>query len=381
MIKYNIVAALLVLGLFARCSSNGENMKTKNVESFPVTSLLTKKADLHRLYVGDLNAIQNVEIRARVQGYLEKNYVDEGKEVKKDQVLFQLSNEEYEAQLTDAQASLKKAIAEAKASALELDRIKLLVQKNVVSPTELELAVANLDAYNASIERAKSNIEKAKTKLSYTSIRAPFDGIVDRIPFKIGSLINEGDLLTTVSDVSSISAYFNISEKDYLEYVKNKKVEKQEGPNAVRLILADGSEYSQYGKLEKIDGAFQENTGTMSFRASFPNPQKVLKHGSSGTIKLTNHIDNALLVPQKSTFEVQDKVYVFILEDSNKVKMKNFIPKIRFKDYYIVESGLRTGDKIIYEGIQKVKDGMQVHPNFVTLDSLTSITTLNQFIK
>jgi membrane fusion protein (multidrug efflux system) len=373
--------AALTAAIISSCTSgNGnEDLHDKN-QVLPVTTLITRRTALHRDYVGDLNAFQNVEIRARVQGYLEKINVDEGKTVKKGQSLFTLSDEEYEAELSKTKASLKTAIAETKAAELELNRVHTLVEKGVVSHTELEVAQANYEAVKAGIERARSAQANAATHLSYTHIKSPFDGIIDRIPYKVGSLINEGTLLTTVSDVKSITAYFNVSEIDYLEYIKNSLENPGEDKSQVQLILADGSFYPYKGKIETMDGEFEENTGTIAFRARFPNPDKLLKHGSTGTIRITNQINNALIVPQKSTFEIQDKNYVFVVDDKNMVSMKSFVPKIRFSDYYIVESGLMPGEKVVYEGVQKVKDGMKIVPQYVMIDSLKSFTTLNQFL-
>lgn len=373
---------VLALGIFtAGCSGvSKEDMDQGNKQIFPITTLATQKTALHRHYVGDLNASQNVEIRARVQGYLEDIYVDEGKEVKKGQALFRLSNEEYKAEVSKDKSMLKTAIAEAKAAELDLNRVRTLVEKGVVSKTELEVSQAKYDAVNAGITKAQSALANAETRLSYTFIKSPFDGIIDRIPFKVGSLINEGALLTSVSDLKTINAYFNVSETDYLEYIKDKLDHPAENKDAIQLILADGSFYPYHGKIETMDGEFEENTGTIAFRARFPNPDQLLKHGSTGTIRITNYLEDALVVPQKSTFEIQDKSYVFVMNEKNEVKMKSFVPKTRFLDYYIIESGLQAGDKVVYEGIQKMKDGMKIVPQFITLDSIKSLTSANQYL-
>jgi membrane fusion protein (multidrug efflux system) len=352
------------------CTSKGEgnvNNET-SIPTIPVTELVPQKTEVHREYVGDIHAIRNVEIYARVKGYLEEVYVDEGKEVKKGQVLFRINNEEYQAQLASAKANLQSAIAEAKGAELELKRVKLLVEKNVISKTEVEVAEAKLAAVNARIEEARSEKSKASIHLAQTEIKAPFNGVIDRIPHKMGSLIDEGTLLTTLSDTKSVFAYFNVSENEYLEYVKARG--NADKSTIVELELADGSYFKQKGTVETMEGAFDEGTGSIAFRARFANPDKLLKHGSTGTIRLTNTVENAILVPQKAAFEIQDKNFVYVLGKDNKIKTRSFVPQSRSAGYYVVKSGLKSGETIVYEGLQGLKDGATIAPKNIPLDSL-----------
>ncbi|GAB2778607.1 efflux RND transporter periplasmic adaptor subunit [Rhabdobacter roseus] len=360
------VASLLVVGCTA--SSKEKETETEAVKRVPVVRLTNQKTDLRREYVGDINAIRNVEIYARLKGYLEEVYVDEGKPVRKGQVLFRINDEEYAAELAKAKANLQSAIAEAKAAELEVNRVKVLVEKKVISNTELEVAKARLLAQNARIEEARSAQDNASLRLSHTRIRAPFDGIVNRIPYKAGSLIDEGTLLTSVSDTKSVYVYFEVSEKEYLEFVKSKEGGQQN--RAVHLKLADGTDFRYAGKIETMEGEFDESTGSIAFRASFPNPDKLLKHGSSGMVRLTNTLDNALLVPQKATFEIQDKSYVYVVDGKNQIRTRSFVPKSRFANYYVVESGLKPGETIVYEGIQTLRDGATISPQPISMDSL-----------
>lgn len=336
----------------------------------PVTNVLMKDTNLYREYVADIQAVQNVELRARVQGFLEKIYVDEGQEVRKGQILFKINDEEYRAELAKANANLESAIAEAKASELEVDRLKVMVEKKVISETELSVAQAKLKAVNAKIEQARWAKSNAQLKLSYTSIRAPFNGIIDRIPFKVGSLIDHGTLMTTVSDISEVFVYFNVSEGEYLDYVKNTVRETGGHNRLVTLMLADGTLYPYEGSVETMGGQFQASTGSISFRARFPNPKSILKHGATGKIRLTNRLNDAIMIPQKAVFEIQDKNFVFVVDSTNKVRMRNFVPKTRFSHYYIVESGLKSGEEIVFEGIQGIRDGMRIIPKKVRMDSL-----------
>jgi membrane fusion protein (multidrug efflux system) len=286
--------------------------------------------------------------------------VDEGHYVRKGQVLFKTNDEEYIAELAKARANLESAIAEAKAVEYEVDRLRVMVENNVISESELHVTLARHNAVLAKIEEAKSAESNASVQLSYTKIKAPFNGLIDRIPFKIGSLIGHGNLLTTVSDISAIHVYFNVSEREYLEYITTDKNES----NKVQLILADGSVYPHEGLIETMQGEFNANTGTIAFRARFPNPNQVLKHGATGKVVLTKKIKGAIIVPQKAVFEIQDRNYVFVVDSDNTVKMKSFFPKARFSHFYVVD-GLEIGEKLVYEGIQNLREGMPITPNFI----------------
>jgi len=338
------------------------------VAGYPVTQIISMDTAFYKEYVSEIHAFRNVEIRARVQGYLDHIYVDEGMEVKKGQLLFSINDEEYQAALSESRASLGSATAEATALQLEVDRVKILVDKKVVSETELRLAKARFDAAKARIEEARSAESHAAIRLSHTDIRSPFDGTIDRIPFKIGSLINEGTLLTTVSDNHAMYAYFKVSENEYLEFKKNKGDNPE--TNEVELKLADGSNHRYKGVIETMEGEFDATTGTIAFRARFANSEHLLKHGSSGKVRLATQVKGALLVPQKATFEIQDKTYVYLVDANNVARMKSFVPKMRFAHFYVVQSGLKENDRIVYEGIQNVRDGMHIAPTLVSMDSL-----------
>jgi RND family efflux transporter MFP subunit len=368
-LKFNrmkLYSTIIALSLFVALESCKVSGKTDEASmkppAIPVVTLTEKDTLLFDEYVADIQANQNVEIRAKVPGFLEKILVDEGREVKKGQILFLINDEEYQVELSRAKASLSSTMADAKAAELEVKRVKTLVDKNVISKTELELAEAKLKAAEAKVSEAHSAEENAKLKLSYTSIRAPFNGVINRIPFKLGSLIDEGALLTTVSDVHSVYAYFNVSENEYLHYIKSKQHNKATHSDSVKLILADGTRYGQEGLIETIEGEIDESTGSIAFRAKFANPNKILKHGSSGKVELNASANKVIMVPQKAVMEIQDKNFVFVLNKDNTVKMKSFVPRTRIDNYYIVKSGLSTGDKIVFEGIQTVSDGTAITP-------------------
>lgn len=364
-------SACILLAILIISSCAHEKIKEPEKITLPVFTIISQNTYVQEFYVADIQAIKNVEIRNRVSGFIEHISVDEGKKVKKGQVLFKINDEEYKTELASVVANLKTAQAEAKTAELEVERIKTLVDKQVVSNVELEIAKAKLAAAQANVEEARAEQQKATLKISYTTITAPFDGVIDRIPFKIGSLLQEGTLLTTVSDVSEVYAYFKISESQYLQYMKRIQRDSNYYKNAIiNLYLADGSLYEHVGKLETIEGDFETTTGSIAMRARFPNPNRLLKHGSSGKIAILDKIPDALLVPHKSVFEVQDKNYVYIVDNENKLKLRSFIPKKRIEKYYIIDTGLQKGETVVYEGIQNVKEGQIIIPQKVSPDSL-----------
>lgn len=353
-----------VYGCLFISACTSDKINNENQNKFPVTNPIVIDTVYTNDYVADIQSLQHVELRARIKGYIEKIHVDEGQSVKEGQLLFSISRQEYEEDLLKAKAILKSAIADAKATELDLQNTKTLEEKNIVSKTEVEMAQSKLDALNAKIDEAKSSVASAELNLSYTAIKAPFDGIIDRIPNKIGSLIDEGTLLTTLSDNKKVFAYFNVSEKEYLDFNSLKDSERK---NDITLILANNQTHHYEGCIETIGGEVNKNTGNITFRACFPNSDFLLKHGSSGKVRIKNKIKNALLIPQKSTFEIQENIYVYIVDKNNVVQLRKIVPSVRLSQFYVVASGLSSEDKFIYEGIQNVKEGDKIVPETVQI--------------
>ena len=358
--KLKWVAIPFLLCMLQACSREGENQK-ETINEVPVVKLSPRDTVVHTDYVTEIQAIKNVEIRSRIHGFIEKMLVDEGQMVQKGQLLFQLGDKEFAIALNKANANLGSAESAAKIARVELERIKTLVQKKVISSSELSLGEAKVAEADSHIKSAKAMIEEAKQKLSYTQIRAPFSGTIDRLPLKTGSLVDEGTLLTTVSDTREMYAYFDISENEYLQFAR--KAKDNLGKNKeVTLLLADGETYPLKGKIQTHESAFSENMGSIAFRALFTNPKGILKHGSSGKVQLTSQLSGSILIPQKSVFEIQDKHYVFVMGKDNLVKMKSFTPTMSLSGFYVAGEGLSSGETIVYEGVQNIKDGTVIKP-------------------
>jgi RND family efflux transporter MFP subunit len=357
MVNVKSTVTFFALALFiAACSSKQEDNTAK--ESFPVAHPILMDTVFAKEYVAEIQSIQNVELRARVKGFIETIHADEGKPVQAGQVLFTISSQEFREELLKANALFKSALAEAKVAEVELNNTKKLVEKNIVSASQLEMSEAKLEAIQAKIDEAKSGVSSAELNLSFAQVKAPFSGMINRIPNKAGSLIEEGTLLTTLSNNKEVYAYFNLSEKEYLELTQG-----QDGDNKeVSLIMADNKVYPQKGIIETVESEIDKNTGTLAFRAKFPNPGQLLKHGSSGKVVVNTQLKNALLVPQKSTFEIQENLYVYVVNKDNVVQMRSIIPLLRLPLLYVIQSGLSAEDNIIYEGIQRVKEGDKITP-------------------
>ncbi len=342
--KILILSLIAIVGLFS-CKEKKEE-KTEEGK-YTVTSPIVMDTTVTKDYIAQIQSIQNIEIRAQVKGYLESINVDEGRYVSAGQVLFSIMPKMYEAELL-------KQKAEMKAAEIELANTKNLADKNIISKQELAVAQAKLDLQ-------KAEVSKAELDLSFTKIKAPYDGIIDRIKFKQGSLIDEGGLLTTLSNNKNVFAYFNLSETEYLDFKNNKNDEHQK----VSLILANGDIHKYKGEVETIEGEFDNETGNIAFRAKFPNPDALLKHGETGKVRLTLPLKNALIIPQKCTYELQDKIYVYVLDKDNKLKSRNIIIKQKLSNLYIIDKGLEATDKILLDGLQTAKEDEKVEATFI----------------
>ena len=366
-------AGLLAAGL-SGCSARAEKDTAEAPPIVPVVTLRTSSQELHRDYVADVQAVRNVEVRAQVVGFLEHIYVEEGKPVKKGQLLFRLNASAYQNRLAQALAVVASAQAQAAAVRVERDRVHLLVDKNVIARSELALSDSKVNDAQAQIAAARAGEATARLSLSYTLVRAPFDGVIDRIPLKMGSVVQEGTLLTTVSDLSSVFAYFDVAEGSYMDYNKAKKLHPELHPDSVHLTLANGDVYPLTGNIETAESEFNPNTGSIALKARFANPQRLLKHGASGKVRITSELPTALLLPQKAVFEIQDKNYVYVVDQNGTLHTRNFLPQTRLGNFYVVREGLKAGERVVYEGAPDLHDGQLIRAKAVLLDSAAVAT-------
>lgn len=336
-----VLISLCALLFHTSCGSKHEE-KEEEV-TFLVTSPLKKDTLVVRNYVCQIHAIQHIELRALEKGYLENIYVDEGQFVKKGQLMFKIMPLIYNAELQKAQA-------EASFAEIEYQNTKQLSEKNVVSPNELALAKAKFD-------KAKAEVALAQTHLQFTEIKAPFDGIMDHFQVRLGSLVNEGDLMTTLSDNSEMWVYFNVPEAEYLNY---KTHATEENLLKVNLLMANNQEFEYPGEVKTIEADFNNETGNIAFRATFPNPKGLLRHGETGNIEMGIPLKNAIIIPQKATYEILEKKYVFVVDKNNVVHSREINIASEMPDLYILKDGLNENERILLEGIRKVKDGDKI---------------------
>jgi RND family efflux transporter MFP subunit len=352
---YKSVFAICLL-LFLSCTQQNQSQKIINI--YPVVNPIVKDTSYITEYVADIQSYQNIELRSKIDGFIEKINIDEGQFVHKGEVLFSINNKENKENVAKTKGALKSEESILKKEKVEYLNIKKLVEKNIVSTTDLEKAEAELELAKANVEQANSEYNNALYNVSLSKITAPFDGFIHRIPNKVGSLIDAGTLLSTLSNNKYVYAYFHVSEREYLDYTLTKnKGEKGE----VELLLANNQKYSQKGIIESIDGEINKSTGNIAFRAKFENPTFLLKHGSTGKIIIKKRIKNATLIPQKSTFEIQDKIYIYLVNKNNIVHPKAIKPLIRIPNYYIVSSSdINPKALLIFEGGQNIKKGDQI---------------------
>ena len=367
----------ILLGALTACQSTGKE-QTESNELIPITVLQPTNIELPRSYVADIQAIQFVEVKPKVEGFVEKIFVDEGQLVEKGQPLFQLSSEGYNEALKEAQASYKQAQAEFDMAKYEAERVKRLVDKQILSPIRLEQVNKEMEVASMKVEQAKAKMQRSQMDYTYTTITAPFSGYIDRIPYKTGSLVNPESLLTTVSDISEIFAYYRVNESEYLKFKRAElKGENNQQVDNVELVLPDGSIYAHKGRLETVEGDFERGTGSIAFRVRFPNPEGLLKHGVTGKLRMMTRMENVYMVPQKSTFEIQDFTYVYIASEDGTAKVRSFQPLERYLNYYVTQD-FQPNTAIVYEGVQLIKDGMTLKTDTIPYEEVRKELEINR---
>jgi membrane fusion protein (multidrug efflux system) len=373
-----ILSALIVLQS-CHSSQAGGGYAAPPPPNLPVITITDRPFTTYREYTASLEGSNDIEIRPQVNGYIEKIFVDEGAFVKKGQPLFKINDQPYQEALNNAIAALAVARANQSAAEIEVNKLEPLVQNNVISPIQLKTAKASYDASTAYVAQANATVGNAKINIGYALIKAPVDGYIGRVHIKIGSLVGttNQDPLTNISEVKDVRAYFSVSETAFLrfkdEYPGKTLEEKIKNLPPVELILSDNTVYALKGRVEIVAGQFTTGSGAIPFRASFPNPNGVLRSGNTGRVRISVTLPAGPVIPQEATYELQDKMFVFVLGDSNKVVNTSVQVAARAGNYYLVDNGIKAGDKIVFSGVDKLSDGAKIDPEPMSLDSLLKV--------
>lgn len=373
-----IILAIVLFSCKSKNDAGVGGFQAPPPQNLPVLTLAVQTATTYQEFSASLEGSKDIEVRPQVEGYLERIFVDEGARVRKGQTLFQINSRPFVEQLNNAKANLAAARANLANAQINVDKLTPLVQNNIISDVQLKTAQSAYNAAAASVSQAEALVSSAQINLGYASIKAPVDGYIGRIPYKTGSLVGmtSPEPLTVVSELREVYAYFSLSEKDFLQF-KDKFPggtieEKIKQMPPVDLVLADNSIYPQKGKVQTVSGQFNNSMGTISFRASFPNTNGLLRSGNTGKIRVPQMVSTAIPVPQEATYELQDKVFVFLVADSNKVESRAITVVGKTTNYYLVSEGVKAGDKIVYSGIGLglLQDGMVIIPQPMSMDSL-----------
>lgn len=379
-----------LLALMASCGNKGDDKNKTAAQPFPVVTISPTSITGYSEFPTSIQGRNNNDVRAKISGYIEKVYVDEGQYVQQGQPLFKLETNIISQNANAAQAGtnaskerIDAAQAAVDAAQVEVNKLIPLVDKNIISNIQLETAKANLQQAKSQLGQAKAayaqsraNYEGAIANVDYSVIRSPVSGIVGSLPLKVGSLVGPTDQMpiTTVSDTKELFAYFSMNEAEYLDFLEKTPGEniqqKLKNSPQVDLLLANGSLYSEKGKIETITGQIDPSTGSMQFRASFPNKNGLLTNGSSGIIRIPKVYDNAIVIPTTATFEQQGILYVFKLDNKDTARSVVIKTKAKLDNAIVIDTGVANGEKIIADGVGNLKDGAAIKPQTVSLDSM-----------
>ncbi|MDI5888310.1 efflux RND transporter periplasmic adaptor subunit [Flavobacterium sp. LB3P48] len=366
------ITLLSIMAVFIISCADKSQAPAAAAPTLPVMSISYQAASTETEYPAALQGAVDVEIRPQVSGNLERIYVDEGTYVNKGQTLFKINERPFREQLNNALANLHAAEAAYLNAQLEVDKLMPLVLNKVVSEYQLKTAKASQKIAAANIEQAKAMVGSARINLGYTNVTAPVSGYIGRLPKKQGSLVASTDVepLTSLSDVHEVYAYFSLGETDFIKfkslYTGNTLGDKIKKIPPVTLILADNSDYPQLGKIDMVDGQFDKNTGAITLRATFPNAGGTLRSGNTGKIRLGIQHNDAILIPQSATVEMQDKIFVFTLNKANKVNKMPITIIGKSGTDYLIKDGVKSGDQIVLSGIDKLQEGQVIQPEKTT---------------
>ncbi|MCW8311548.1 MULTISPECIES: efflux RND transporter periplasmic adaptor subunit [Sphingobacterium] len=376
--RINIVKTAYVLSaiFLYSCSTGTSKPMDAPPVSLPVIAIEQGNETVYQEYPATIEASSNIEIRPQVEGILEQIYVDEGARVRKGQALFKINDRPYQEQLNQAKANLLAAKATLENAELEVEKKTKLVNNKVLTDFQLKSAISARNAAKANVQLAVSAVEAAKINVGYTLIRASADGYIGRLQRKQGSLVGptDGQPLTTLSNVKDLHVYFSLGENDFIAFKNNTAgdnlQQKLNNLPPISLVLSDQTVYDQKGKIDMVDGQFDKNTGAITLRATFSNPEGVLRNGNTGRVRLQKKYDQALLVPQLATLEMQDKIFVYTVGKENKVVQQPITVIGKSGANYLVSKGISAGDRIVYKGIDLLQDGQKITPQAFSKDSI-----------
>ena len=358
---------ILVSLLVTSCNSNKDSNKNETVAEYKVLKVSPQTIELYKEFPVTIEGIENIEIRPKIEGFIEKVLVDEGEYVEKGRVLFLLNAPQYEQEVRNTKAAISSAKAEVSSAQLGVEKAKPLVEREIISRFELTSAENTVIAKKAALEQAQASLVNAQTNYSYTRITAPVSGFIGTLPYKLGSLVSSStaDPLTTVSNIKKVYAYFSMNEKTHLEFSKadkgNNPREHMKNLPDVTLLLPDYTLFNQKGRIQTISGQVDEETGSFNVRAIFDNPDNLLRTGNSATIRIPNTVENALLIPQAATYEIQGGTYVYVVDSESKAKSTKIkVTATTNGQAYIVTDGLKENDQVIIEGINTLKTGKEI---------------------
>ncbi|MCS3735094.1 efflux RND transporter periplasmic adaptor subunit [Mucilaginibacter dorajii] len=376
-----LIIAVSFTAVISSCGNSNKQAAAgapAQVLDYKVMELQPRQATLNVDYPASIQGQQNIEIRPKIDGYVEKIYVDEGAIVTKGQLLFKINAPQYEQDVRTAAAGIKTAEADLNLAKMQVKKVKPLVEKDIISAYELESAQLTEQTKAAALAQAKASLANAKVNLNYTTITSPVNGVIGALPYKLGSLVTSSttDPLTTVYNTANIYAYFALNEKQLLDFSRdslNKTSFKTKLASLppVSLILPDGTTYEHAGKVETVNGLINTATGAANVRADFVNPRGLIRSGSSAVVRIPNLVKAALLVPESATYELQDKRFVYVVDAQNKIK--NVAIQVMDNTaglFYVVTQGLKAGDKIILESSGNLQDGTVIKTNVVSAASV-----------
>ena len=376
--QFGIILMMVTAFSCSNAPKTGQAGGAGAVKEYPVIAVQLQSTLLFKNYPTKLQGQQTVEIRSKIAGYIEQILVDEGAVVKKGQVLFRLNANDIQAMVRLAEAQVKVAESDIITAQVNVEKTKPLVEKSIISKFDLQSVESTLKSKEAQLAQAKANLENANANLQYTRITSPAEGTIGTFPFRVGSLVSSSTVepLTTVSNTVNMYAYFSFNEKEFLTFTRG-----LEGKNlqekfaklpGVSLILADNSVYEQAGRIETASGLINQQTGAVNVRASFPNPEGLLRSGGSGLVRIPQYVDSAIIIPQKTVYELQGKHFVYLVGADNKVHNTEIEVLIgNLKDSYVVTGGLKAGDQVVLEGIAALRNDTEIKPKVIETGNLS----------